>query len=100
MYYQPLTTLPPLDNDSPDSGKPSDHLIVYMPPIDATHHHKRNTKLVTFRPLPESGIAQFGNWLRAKKWETVLNAVTAHEKAEILQGILMENLDKYLPMKT
>ena len=100
MYYQSPFTVPPLDNDSNKSGKPSDHLIVMMKPINANEPKRKVYKTVTFRPLPESGLFQFGVWLQTQKWESVLSATTAHEKAKILQNLLMENLDKFLPTKT
>ena len=99
-YYQLPTTLPPLDNDSTNSGKPSDHLIVYWKPINASQHQPRNKKEVTYRPLPESGLAQFGDWIKSQKWEEILGATTAHEKAESLQNLLLENLNNFLPQKT
>ena len=34
-YYLSPTTLPPLDNDSDNSGKPSDHLIVVWKPLSS-----------------------------------------------------------------
>ena len=61
-YYQSPFTLPPLDNDSTNSGKPSDHLIVVWKPINANEQTTRKYKKVTFRPLPESGLLLFGNW--------------------------------------
>ena len=100
MYYQSPVTLPPLDNDSNVSGKPSDHLIVLMKPINANEPKLKLFKTVTFRPLPESGLSQFGVWIKTQKWESVMGVTTAHEKANNLQNLLLENLDKFLPQKT
>ena len=100
MYYQCPVTLPPLDNDSDNNGKPSDHLIVYMPPISAGVPKKKLYKYVTFRPLPESGLLQFAEWIRAEKWETIFQATTAHEKAANLQYLVLQKLNEFLPLKT
>ena len=99
-YYHPPATLPPLDNDSTRKGKPSDHLIVYMKPITASEPKIRNTKTVTYRPFTDSGLQSFGKWIKEQNWETVFEATTAHEKAEILQTLLLENLNKFLPLKS
>ena len=99
-YYQAPYTLAPLDSDSTYSGKPSDHQIVVWRPISALEPQKRNRKTITFRPLPESGLNSFGAWVKMQNWEEVYGATTAHEKAEKLQQMLFENLDKYLPTKT
>ena len=93
-------TAPPLDSDSNTPGKPYDHLIVLMKPINSKEPKKKVFKTVTFRPLPESGLFQFGVWLRSQKWESIYGATTAHDKAEILQNLLLENLNKFLPKKT
>ena len=99
-YYQEVTTLPPLDNDSTKKGKPSDHLIVYMKPLSSFEPKSRKQKTVTFRPLTESGLTNFGNWIASQTWDPIFDAVTAHEKAEILQNMLLERINLYLPEKT
>jgi hypothetical protein len=53
-----------------------------------------------FRPLPESGLAKFSEWIKSEKWESVLRATTAHQKAQLLHNMMMENLEKCLPLKT
>ena len=100
MYYLSPFTLPPLDNDGDKAGKPSDHLIVLMKPINANEPKRKLFKTVTFRPLTESGLFQFGVWVKAQNWESVFSATTAHEKAKIIQNLLLENLNKFLPEKT
>ena len=100
MYYLSPFTLPPLDNDGDKAGKPSDHLIVLMKPINANEPKRKLFKTVTFRPLTESGLFQFGVWVKAQNWESVFSATTAHEKAKIIQNLLLENLNKFLPKKT
>ena len=99
-YYHPPSSLPPLDNDESALGAPSDHLIIYMKPISSSHPKVRNTKTVTFRPLTESGLESFGNWIISQNWENVYGAISAHEKAEKLQNMLIAALNKYLPEKS
>ena len=98
-FYLPPCTLPPLQNDEAMAGAPSDHLIVYMKPISSIDPKLKETKKVKFRPLPESGLAEFGTWLRSQTWESVFSAETAHEKAENMQKLIMYGVDKYLPEK-
>ena len=43
-FYLPPTSLPPLDNDTEGNGKPSDHLIIEMSPINRLETQNRNTK--------------------------------------------------------
>ena len=98
-YYQEPYTLPPLDNDCDKNGKPSDHLIVVMEPISADVPTKRVNKYVTVRPLPQSGLDQLSDWLKSQKWETIFGATTANEKAENLQNLMLEKINKFLPEK-
>ena len=99
-YYHPPVALQSLQNDEDKRGVPSDHLTIYMRPISALHPKTRSIKTVTFRPLPDSGLNEFSCWIKSQKWESVYGAVTAHEKAEKLQQLLLEGLNTYLPMKT
>ena len=60
-YYQTPVCLPPLDNDPDKDGSPSDHLIVYMKPIDSMNNNPAWKKVaVKFRPLTDSGIRLMG----------------------------------------
>ena len=100
-YYQTPVCLPPLDNDPDKDGSPSDHLMPFMKPIDCVNNNPaRIKKVVTFRPLPESGIANMGKWIVNEKWESVLAAESAHEKAFALQNLVMKQLNNFLPEKT
>ena len=98
-YYQDPFTLAPLDNDNPNNGKPSDHLIVVWKPINASVPKTKVYKEVSYRPLPESGLLLFGNWLKSQSWDTVSMSETAHEKAKNLQNLLLEGIDNFLPVK-
>ena len=99
-YYQTPLCLPPLDNDPDKTGAPSDHKIVFMKPIDAINNNPaRKIKLVKFRPLPESGVRAMGNWIVSHNFDALYNAETAHKKAEILQTVLLEKINFFLPEK-
>ena len=100
-YYQTPVCLPPLDPDPDQTGAPSDHMIVFMEPINGVNNNPaRVKKTVTFRPLPESGIRLMGAWLVNHSWDTLYRADTAHRKAEIFQNTLLEKLNLFLPEKT
>ena len=99
-FYHPPTSLPPLDNDIEGNGKPSDHLIIVMRPISQSNYPKVKKKMITFRPLPESGMLMFKQWLFGEAWQQLYQMETAHEKAEYLQQTLLDKLDVYLPQKT
>ena len=99
-YYLAPTTLLPLDNDTEGKGKPSDHLIVVMSPVCQSNQPKPAKKFITFRPLPESGMLSFKQWLQIEPWSELDELETAHQKAEYLHNRLLDQLNTYLPEKT
>ena len=99
-YYLSPTTLPALDNDTDGKGKPSDHLIVVWKPISQSEQPKPKQKLITFRPLPESGMLLFKQWLQLETWQQLYQLETAHQKADLFYSTLLEKLNLYLPEKT
>ena len=101
QYYQKPEVLPPLDQDPDKNGKPSDHKIVKMKPINTVENKATRTKrTVTFRPMPESGVTKMKQWASGEDWSSVTNAISAHDKASNLQSTLLKALDQCLPTKT
>ena len=98
-FYLPPVSLPPLDNDEPGNGKPSDHLIIVWKPISQLGDSKPKQKEITFRPLPESGMLAFKLWLQNEPWNELYQSDTAHRKAELFYSKLLKKLDQYLPQK-
>ena len=99
-YFQEPDILPPLDNDPDKNGKPSDHKIVVMKPIDMVNNNPARTKReVTVRPLPESGLNKLGEWLRSTNWEKVNIAEIAHEKAEAFEAEMLAICEETVPKK-
>ena len=76
------------------NGKPSDHLIVVMRPINETENQKPKQKTIVYRPLPESGILMLKQWLQNEKWQELYLKETAHQKAENFHSKLLDKLDQ------
>ena len=99
-FYQPPITKPPIENDLDKKGKASDHLVVLMYPINAqVGCPPRKTRLVTFRPLPQSGIDKMGRWIQGQNWNRIYHCRDVNLKAEMLQNLIKEKLDEFLPVK-
>ena len=75
-YYLPPYTIPPLNNDS-ENGKPSDHLTVIFKPQHSMEDGKRNYKSIKIRPLTDSGMLQFGDWIRCQDWTNIFKQENA-----------------------
>ena len=68
-FYNVPLVVPPVPADDPNKGSPSDHSPVLAVPLtNGTANITNEYKTKTFRPLPESGIAKFGDWLSTEDW--------------------------------
>ena len=71
--YHPPTTLPPLQVDNGKKGADSDYqVIVFAPKSNLNFTKPRCKKTITVRPLPESGIYDFGKEITTHEWPEVL----------------------------
>ena len=98
-FYLPPYSLPPLDNDEPGIGKPSDHMIIVWKPINHLGEYKPAQRIINYRPLPESGMIQFKSWLQTEPWHEIYKNENAHLKAELFQNKLLLKLNEFLPQK-
>ena len=81
-------------------GKDSDHNIVILPPIKISNNRKRTKKPVVTRPLPESGVLQFGQFMVSHSWDGVLAEQDIDKKVEKFHQTIRQKLDECLPEKT
>ena len=98
--YHPPTTLPPLDNDENNDGKPSDHLIVVMKPLSNLNPSQAvRYKKIKYRPFPDSGIRQMGLWVQSQSWKEIYSEMDPDKKAELFESIMMEKVNLFFPEK-
>ena len=99
--YHPPTTMPPLDHDENVSGKPSDHLIVVMRPLSNTNPNQVvRYKTVKYRPFPDSGIRDMGQWVQSQNWKEIYSESDPNLKAEKFEKMVMEKVNIFFPEKT
>ena len=99
-YYIPPVTKPPINPDANSNGKPSDHLIVIMKPLSTSISvAPRVYRTIQTRPITESGLQLFRKWIEEQRWLEMYSCVSAHEKAEIFQKLVMDNFYKCFPVK-
>ena len=90
-FYLPVTIMSPL-------GK-SDHNCVVLNPVDSIVRSKGNIKRKINRPLPDSGLRSFGQWITHHSWSDVLQLSDPSEKCALLIDTTMSKLDEFLPIK-
>ena len=71
-----------------------------VPIKSADEQIKRDYKIKHFRPLPESGLLEFGQWIIQENWSSVSSVGSTTEQVGSLQKILDDKIDKIFPMKT
>ena len=99
LYKSPIIA-PPIQADDPSTGQPSDHCVpVCIPHIDRYTPPRRNYRLIKYRPLPQSSIRRFGEWIVAQSWDTIRGDMSPTEQTIELERILNENLNKFCPVK-
>ena len=89
QHYNSPVIVPPIGPDDPTAGLPSDHEVpVCVPHTDRHSRPKRNYRTVTYRPLPDSSVRLFGQWVTAESWDQVTdNKLSPTEQVECLQDM-------------
>ena len=101
QFYSTSVVVPPLLPDDPARGKPGDHSVPVLYPLDNhTIREKEEYRLRTTRPLPDSGVRAFGEMMINQEWEEVREDDTPTKQDEALQTLLSEMLDDACPTKT
>ena len=100
-HYQSPIIAPPVQCDNPKRGVQSDHSVpVCYPHADPFTRLAQTYKVVEFRPLPQSNIMSFGQWITNESWSDISNVMSSTEKAMKLDDILMQKLDLHFPKKS
>ena len=100
-YYQSPVILPPLDCDPDKEGRPSDHWIPVMRPINQIDNRcSRTYKEIIVRPIHQSGMALLTDWFEGQDWFTNIQCDSVDMKADRLMSQILGAVNKYLPTKT
>ena len=99
--YSAAVIVAPVSCDDPSKGVPSDHSVpIVFPVTNVTLGKQKHYTWKTTRPLPESGIRDFGKLVIEENWDTIKENESSEVQEEALQGILNNLLEKSLPTKT
>ena len=100
-YHNSAIIAPPINPDNPLKHKPSDHAVPicnsridrYRPPI-------RYYRLINYRPLPQSSINKFGEWITSETWECLNKATNPTDMVTLFDNLLSKKLDEFCRVKT
>ena len=100
-YYPSPVIVPPVPADDPTRGVPSDHSTVVATPISHTEGgqnlNEYSTKVI--RPLPESGILEFGKWITSESWDCIDSNYLPDKQVSVLQEVMTNKLNTIFPTK-
>ena len=97
-FYDSPIIAPPIQPDNPNKGKPSDHSVpVCTPHTDRYTAPSRNYKTIKYRPLPESSLRQFGEWIVTQSWDEVRDELSPTQQAEGFENLLLDKLNTFFP---
>ena len=100
-FYNSPYIAPPIQPDDPSIAKPSDHSVpVCVPHTDRHCPPTRHYRTVRYRPLPESSVRKFGEWIVKERWGEVEEDLPPALQVQKFENIIMEKLNTYCPEKT
>ena len=102
QFYNSPIIAPPLLPDDPAKGKPSDHSVpIAIPHTDRHNPPARSFTYHTVRPLPNSKLHKFSQWLGVEQWGALNDPkLNPTEQALLFEKILKDNLDIHCPEET
>ena len=99
-YYNSPIIAPPIKPDNPLKGKPSDHWVpVCIPHTDRYRPAQRNFKVIKYRPLPDSSVRKFGEWIVGEGWETIKDNVSPTNQVAAFEQLCQDKLNQFCPQK-
>ena len=99
LYKSPLIA-PPIQPDDPSTAKPSDHSVpVCIPHTDRYTWPERSYRIIKYRPLPQSSIDRFGEWIVGETWDEVNSEASTTEQAQQFEELINQKLQTFCPLK-
>ena len=100
LYAVPYIA-PAVQPDVPGHGVPSDHDQAVAVPLAGAGEGavSRAYSVKSSRPLPDSKIREFGQWITAENWSALRGELSSSEQATIFQAVSEHQLNEYFPIK-
>ena len=102
QYYSVPYIAPAVQPDDPASGVPSDHdMAVAEPLAGAGTTHTREYRVKTSRPMPDSSVRLFGQWIQGIQWDELLTGdMTPTQQAETMEKMFSDKVDNLFPVRS
>ena len=92
---------PAVQVDFPGKGVPSDHDMAVAVPLAGAGVGAvtREYSTRTSRPMPDSAVRQFGQWITTESWSALRSTDSPSQQGLILQDMLQEQVNNKFPTK-
>ena len=92
LYCVPIIA-PPVPPDDPLCGVPSDHSTPVATPLATdTLQQTRDYVVKVSRPLPESGMLEFGEWICKEDWSGIPENADPTEQVLAFENIVNQKI--------
>ena len=93
---------PAVQPDVPAQGVPSDHDMAVAVPLAGAGEGAvtREYSMKSSRPLPDSGIREFGQWITKERWSVLRDTGSTSEQGLALKKLLQDQVDNKFPVKS
>ena len=99
LYKSPIIC-PPIQPDDPSTYQASDHSVpVCVPHTDRYNPPQRTYRTIKYRPLPQSSIRRFGEWLVSESWDALSEDLSPTQQALEFEKLINEKLNLFCPVK-
>ena len=99
-FYNAPVILPPVQPDVPGQGVPSDHSVpICVPHTDLNNPPTCIYRTITSRPLRDSKIRDFGQWLTSESWESITDIADPTEQVEVFEKLITQKTNEHFPLK-
>ena len=103
LYKVPVI-VPPVPPDNPQVGVPSDHHTAVATPLAqcGADRARQSGGYVTrtYRPLPDSGIREFGQWFCTEEWRSLEGDINPTDQVEQFENLINQKLEKIFPLQS
>ena len=87
--------------NNPLVGVASDHSTVVATPLaQDSVGRSRDYITRTYRPLPQSGVLEFGQWICTEDWRSITDMENPTQQVQEFENIVMSKLDSIFPQKS
>ena len=92
---------PAVQVDIPGKGVPSDHDMAVAVPLAGAGLGAvtREYSTRTSRPMPDSAVRQFGQWITGEDWTEVKSVASTSQQGLLLKNILQDKTEQIFPQK-